>query len=81
MALKVYSQVSPTVRIIPLGDNQCITYNPHGNYLVDNSPVIKTCKGNTVTYEAVGQNLTSYTWTVTGGTSQLSQNNQQCTVT
>lgn len=81
IVLKVYSQVSPTVRIIPLGDNQCITYNPHGNYLFDNSPVIKTCKGNTVTYEAVGQNLTSYTWTVTGGTSQLSQNNQQCTVT
>ena len=79
--LKVYSQVSPTVRIIPLGDNQCITYNPHENYLFDNSPVIKTCKGNTVTYEAVGQNLTSYTWTVTGGSSQLSQNNQQCTVT
>ena len=75
------AQNNISVNIIPLGDNQCNTYNMDGEYVILNDQLIKTCKGNEATYVATGQNLTNFTWTVTGGNYSLSANNSQCTVT
>ncbi len=75
------AQNNISVKIIPLGDNQCITYNSDGEHTILNDQVIKACKGNEVAYVAIGQNLTNFTWTVTGGNYSLSANNSQCTVT
>ncbi len=71
-----YAQANPTVRIIPMGNNQCVI--PDRQFA---GIAVKACRGNTVTYEAIGNNITQYRWTVTGGTFTLSAGQDQCVVT
>ena len=70
------AQANPTVRIIPMGNNQCVI--PDRQFA---GIAVKACRGNTVTYEAIGNNITQYRWTVTGGTFTLSAGQDQCVVT
>lgn len=47
-----YSQPNPTVRVVPMSNNQCLVYDRQV------SPIgVKACRGNTITYEAIGNNI------------------------
>ena len=50
-----YAQTNPTVRIIPMGNNQCVI--PDRRFA---GIAVKACRGNTVTYEAIGNNIAQY---------------------
>ena len=71
-----YAQANPTVKVVPMGNNQCLIYDRQVAVIG-----AKACRGNTVTYEAIGNNITQYRWTVTGGTYTLSAGQDRCTVT
>lgn len=73
---KGYAQTIPTVRIIPMGNNQCVIPDRQLAGIG-----VKACRGNTVTYEAIGNNIAQYSWTVTGGTFTLAAGQDQCIVT
>ena len=77
MGNHVRAQVT-TVRIVPHTDNQCMLVDRERS---SSFMGVKACRGNTVMYEAVGNNILQYEWTVTGGTYTLSAGQDICTVT
>ena len=43
-----YAQANPTVKVVPMGNNQCLIYDRQVAVIG-----AKACRGNTVTYEAI----------------------------